>query len=566
MPVSHSIVIAGAGPTGLTLASLLKLRGFDPIVLERSDGTVKLPQAHVISARTLEILRELDIADRCVREAGRSRLLGPVRWAESITGRPYGCLAFEDTSVRPRLSHYEPINLAQSRLEPILLERFIGLGGRVRFGQEVVGFEQDGGGVTVQVQSREEGLRSIRCDWLVGCDGAGSTVRRASGIAMEGPTSLMRFMTIYFRASLDPFVAGKPGPLFWIGGCEVRGIVISFDEDTNYALLVPIGDTPVEAFDDEAACAIVRKAIGKADVPIDVTGRSSWNMSAQVADRFRHGRVLLAGDACHRFPPTGGLGLNSGVQDAQNLAWKLAAVLRGQSDEALLDTYEQERRPIAQANTRQSVSNLMTMRSIDDALGKPILAPVAPDAARGPIAAYAAEQLGIDDGLPGAADRRAAVQLAIEAQKGHFGDSAGVHFGFAYDEGALVPDGSPRPSLAAHHFDPDAHPGARLPWFEWTDEQGRAQPSLDLIDPGRATLLTFDRTWTQAAPAEVMVRVLGPADRGADAVLRIGETGAVLIRPDGHVGWRTRTHGGTELNGLRTAVNAIFHPRVRAAA
>jgi 2,4-dichlorophenol 6-monooxygenase len=333
-------------------------------------------------------------------------------------------------------------------------------------------------------------------------------------------------------------------------------VIISFDQGVNHALLVPIGDASIEAFSDEIALAFVRKALGDASVPIELTGISSWNMSAQVADSFGRGRVWLAGDACHRFPPTGGLGLNSGVQDAQNLAWKLAAVIARGASPALLQTYEQERRPVALANTAQSVGNLMKMAEIDEALGTATLAPCAPEAGTGDIACFPPETLGIDDGQPEADRKRAQVQAAIDNQRGHFGDSVGVHLGFSYAHGALVPDGSPPPSRAPDHYAPDAHPGARLPWFDWVDAQGTPKSFLDLLDRERGTLFTFDSAWQAVANPLIAVRVLGADQCAADEVLGIGAHGAVLVRPDGHVGWRSRSGAGqTDMDG---AIASIF--------
>jgi 2,4-dichlorophenol 6-monooxygenase len=538
---SPVIAIAGAGPTGLSLAILLRMNGFSPVIFEREPSLVKLPQAHVVNTRTLEIFDEMGVSDRCVA-AGDGSLFGPVRWCESISGRQYGRLWVADPATGTpdrRLSHHRPINLAQNIVEPILYDRLVELGGGVRFGEKVtnVGLAEDR--ATLSAVSGSGVGYHFACDWLIGCDGAGSTVRRAIGITMEGPPSLARFMTIYFRTQIDSLLDGPHGALYWIGGPEARGIMISFDNDTNYAMLVPIGDLPVEAFSDEMATTIIRKAIGEPAAEIELVGLSSWNMSAQVADRFREGRVFLAGDACHRFPPTGGLGMNTGIQDAHNLAWKLAAVIRGKAGPALLDSYQAERRPIAQRNTDQSVYNLRNMAAIDEALGISALAPVTLAAGSGPITRFPAEILGIDNEIAGAAVKRQAVQSAIDDQRGHFGDSVGIDLGFSYTEGAFESDGSPPPSQGADHYEPDAHPGARLPWFEWTDAAGHRRPSLELLSHDEPTLFTCDPAWGKVINGQAALRVLDAADSQALRVLGITAEGAVLVRPDGHVGWRS---------------------------
>jgi 2,4-dichlorophenol 6-monooxygenase len=457
-----------------------------------------------------------------------------------------------------RLSHHRPINLAQNIIEPILYDRLVELGGVVRFDQNVTDVKSYDDGVTLCAVSGSGGEYAFACDWLIGCDGAASTVRRAMGIAMEGPSSLARFMTIYFRTQIDHMLEGPHGALYWIGGPDARGIIISFDADMNYAMLVPIGELPVEAFSEEMALTIVRKAIGAPAVNIEWVGLSSWNMSAQVADCFRRGKVFLAGDACHRFPPTGGLGMNTGIQDAHNLAWKLAAVMRGQAGPALLDSYQTERRPIARRNTDQSVHNLRNMAAIDAALGIPTLAPVTLAAGSGPMTRFPAEILGIDDGLPGAAVKRRAVQAAIDDQRGHFGDSVGIDLGFSYAVGALAPDGSPPPSQGADHYEPDAHPGARLPWFEWTDRAGARQPALGLVSYNKATLFTCDPAWAEAVDDQATLRLLDATDSQALRVLGITPAGAVLVRPDGHVGWRSAGRVSDRRAAFKAAMRSIY--------
>lgn len=554
------ILIVGAGPTGLTLAILLRLKGLEPIVVERNEGLDKLPQAHVVNTRTMEVFDEIGVADLCEQAADFSPL-GPIRWCESVAGRQLGALSFEAIiNGRSDLSHRRTVNLAQNIVEPILYKRLLALGGEVRFGKSVTNVSQDGdgNGVIAAIESAEGAVEDLRCDWLVGCDGASSTVRRSIGIEMQGPPSLARFMTIYFKADLSSLVDGDPGPLFWVVGKSARGPIISFDE-TTYAFLPPIGDLPISAFSEEMALNVLRKALGTPDLPIELVGLSSWNMSAQVADRYRQGSVFLAGDACHRFPPTGGLGMNTGIQDAHNLAWKLAAVAAGQASPALLDSYEGERRPIARRNTDQSVANLMKMQMVDEALGVPMLAPITLADTGVGFETFESAALGVDEGCAGASEKRARIQAAIDEQRGHFGDAIGVDLGFSYAEGAFVADGSGPPSKNGHHYEPDAHPGARLPYFPWRGPNG-VRPSLELLDRDRPTLLTGNAAWQASAAEGIAVRILEEfqADREAVAALRIAPEGAVLVRPDGHVAWRVATCPADPDAALDQAYRALY--------
>lgn len=435
MTPTKTVVIVGAGPTGLSAAILLRLRGHDPVVLDRRPSPVGLPAAHVVNTRSQEVLAEMGLAGIVEQRGDPSALSSLVVWVESMAGREYGVLPIQGAAVDERgpLSAYCSVNIPQTESEAILLARFAELGGTVRFGEEVIGVHASDNRARAEIRSvTGDASTHLDCDWLLGYDGAASVVRRSVGIGMEGPRTIARFMTIYFRADLDRYREGREGLLYWIGGKDVRGVFISFDKvGRTWAMLVPIGDLSLETFGDDAARAIVRKAIGSEDVAIDLVGLSSWNMSAQVADAFRKGRVLLAGDACHRFPPTGGLGMNTGVQDSHNLAWKLAAVIEGRAPETLLDTYEEERRPIAQRNTDQSVRNLMRMRMIDEALGVETLAPIAADAGEGPISSYPPELLGIDGDDPAAVVRRAEIQRAVDEQAEHFAQGAGIDLGFS---------------------------------------------------------------------------------------------------------------------------------------
>ena len=570
------IVIVGAGPAGLSAAVLLRQRGFHPVVLDRRPGLAGLPAAHVANTRTLEVFAEMGIADAVYRQGDPAAMSTLVAWVESMAGRQYGLLpilgAVHDE--RGPLSPYRSVNIPQTVLEPILHERLLELGGAVRFGEEVTGVEIDGplARVSVRANSGGDDARQIECEWLLGCDGAGSVVRRSVGIEMAGPRTLARFMTIYFHADLDRYREHRRGLLYWIGGRDVRGVFISFDAPgRTWAMLVPIGDLSLEAFDEDAARAIVHKAIGDAQTEVSLLGLSSWNMSAQVASTFRNGPVLLAGDACHRFPPTGGLGMNTGIQDVHNLVWKLSAVIGGQASPDLLDTYEQERRPVAQRNTDQSVKNLMRMGMIDDALGISTLAPITADAASGPIIPYEADVLGIDGNLPDALARRAKVQAAIDEQAEHFAQGAGLDLGYAYVAGAFVPDGSAPPSAGTCDYRPDAHPGARLPHAAVRGD-GFAGSTLGLVAPSGVTLFGTDPSWSDigtraAADTGVAIRtyVLGrdfSGDQGRVADL-FGTKGggAVAVRPDGCVLWRTRAWSDDALQSLSHALRVShgFH-------
>jgi 2,4-dichlorophenol 6-monooxygenase len=375
---------------------------------------------------------------------------------------------------------------------------------------------------------------------------------------MIGPQSLARFMTIYFRANVDHLLKGRYGVLYWICGTDARGVFISFDPHSrDWAMLVPIGDLPLETFDEAAARRIVQKAIGQDDLPIEFVGLSGWNMSAQVASSYREGRIILAGDACHRFPPTGGLGLNTGVQDAQNLAWKLDAVIRGISPETLLDTYQQERQPIARRNTDHSVSNLQNMAMIDDALGIATLAPIKADAGSGPYRPYSAEAVGMDGDDPESSAKRARVKEAIDAQAEHFSQGAEVDLGFFYEEGAL------RPEKDVPHGASGARSGKRLPFANAA--RGWDGSTLADVEKDGVTLFADGPGWDEAAKqaarvAGLRVAVRRLADYGPHAldIMGIDRGGAIAVRPDGHVAWMAQQRPSDPVRSVVEAVAAAY--------
>ncbi|WP_158969430.1 FAD-dependent monooxygenase [Chachezhania sediminis] len=565
MSRDSKIIIVGGGPTGLTAGILLRQRGLNPIVLERRHDQIGYPAAHVVNTRTMEIMAELGVGERMWAEGDNTAMSGKIVWVESMAGREYGVLSVRGAAEDDRgpLSRYRSLNLPQTHLERILAERFMELGGDLRYGHCVSDLRQDEteGEVTVDTA---DGQQVMKFDWLIGCDGAGSMVRRSVGIDMDGPPSLARFMTIYFHADFDRYREGRKAVLYWIGGTDARGVFLNFDKHgRSWAMLVPIGDARVEDFSNEDATRILNKAMGDFDIEVKIDSISTWNMSAQVAQSYRAGHVLLAGDACHRFPPMGGLGMNTGIQDAHNLAWKLDAVVSGLAPSALLDSYQVERRAIAQRNTDQSVKNMMKMGQIDEALGVPLLAPVSLDDIRGPVRQHDAAVVGIDGDGAMAQRRRAAVQAAIENQAEHFDQGAGMDLGFIYDEGLVAHDGcAPGPSDISR-YRPDAHPGARLPFS--SPDGSFAASTLGRVAPVGITLFALDPAWHEAAQSAVaatgvpvtVLTIGADANFGPNAsdLLGIEKSGAVTVRPDGHVLWRDASV--LNLDGFQQALGLL---------
>jgi hypothetical protein len=286
---------------------------------------------------------------------------------------------------------------------------------------------------------------------------------------------------------------------------------------------------------------LVRRALGSEEPAFAIRTIRSWTMTAQVAERYRDRRVFLVGDAAHRFPPTGGLGLNTGVQDAHNLVWKLAAVEAGWAAAALLDTYEIERRPVAQRNADVSLENAMRLMEVYRAL-----ASVDP-------AERAAGTFAVTPELT----------AAIANQAEHF-DMLGLQLGYTYPTGAIADDGAVATPSPVRTYEPTALPGARLP-HAWVERDGRRVSTLDLVAYDRFTLVTGanGRPWGDELAARLPIAVV---TLGRDAIDRDGTwarlldlvpDGAILVRPDQHVAWRSAP-GAVDPRAAHAAVDRIL--------
>jgi 2,4-dichlorophenol 6-monooxygenase len=547
------VAIIGAGPVGLTAAILLRQRGIDVVVLERNEALRTLPQAHVINTRSMEILREMDVEQPVLAAAAPLALMRTITWCESLAGRRYGAISFADVepgALRARLesSPTHIANLAQNKLEPILLRGALDRGADVRFNTTASIGSQEPDRVTLRLVGAE-GQSALTASAVIACDGATSRTRASLGIEMIGPMSIQTFISIYFRANLDRWLSDAPGPVHWVLGSDVRGFIIGFDIRTVWAFMVPHAapHTP-EDFTGEICSGLLRKAIGSDATSFEIDSIGSWNMSAQVAARFQQGRVFLAGDCAHRFPPTGGLGLNTGIQDAHNLAWKLAAVLKGEAHPRLLDSYEVERRPVAGRNCEQSMSNAMNMAEVERAIGVSTRAPV--DPAAGSTTTSPALDLGLDGDSDAAVHKRRNVADTIAAQIEHF-DFLGLDLGFRYEGPAILGDGAVPRSGDVRRYVPSTDPGVRLPHI-WLQRDDDRVSSIDLVAGAFGLLAGRDaRAWAEAARAaargpEGWLRVLqidsdGLTDPAGqwEKVFGLTADRALLVRPDGHVAWRS---------------------------
>ena len=524
--IETPVLIAGGGPVGLTLALCLSHHGIRSVVVNERTQTTTHPKLDVVNCRSMELFRQLGLAD-AVRDAGNPRHANQYSaFAASASGPFYTVMAdrhliYQSAEAGEALIRactdgslpLEPMQrIAQMHLEPVLLaaaEADPNI--EVHFGHRLFGFEQDAEGVSALVHRVADNAGTqYRARYLAGCDGPSSRVRNFLNIDYDATWDLLgELYIIHIRSDDIAALYPRSEPYWhtWLNGPGYSGLIVSPDAGRNdYVIHWPYPPTDAETID-----RIVETAVGR-KVAYEVVQSGGWKPQFLVAESYGRGRVWLAGDSAHQYMPTGGLGMNTGVAEAHNLAWKIAATLKGWGGPALVPSYEAERLPVGRRNRDHVKRNAACVFE----------------------AQFARSAAVLDDTPEGEAARKALAE-GFEAKISRLYESLGIEIGYRYDNSPIIADAPALPPYSGEAYEPQMVPGARLPSAHCAD--GRAV--FDLLDSRAMTLLITGggdpAPLLAAAQAVGMpLTVLALSD---PALATLYGTGFVLVRPDQHIAW-----------------------------
>ena len=586
------VLVVGTGPMGATTALALARHGVRVLVVNRYPWTANTPRAHITNQRAMEVLRDLGVEADARREATPWEWMGDTLFTTSLAGPEIARLRTWGTGDE-RVGDYlqgspcPMLDLPQSRLEPMLVKHAAAQGAICRFSTEYLAHEQDAEGVTVHLRDLTDGREyRLRARYLVGADGARSQVMEDAGLSLEG--ELARAATVYvqFRADLARLVAHRPSILYWIVTTDAafgeigQGLLRAIEPwerwIAGWGFDMASGEPDLSP---ATVLARVRALVGEPDLMPEIESTSIWYVNQAHAPVYSRGRVFCGGDAVHRHPPSSGLGSNTCIQDAFNLAWKLAYVVQGHAGPGLLASYSLERAPVG----RQIVARANQSRRDYGPLNRCFRQVGATD----PVAAGLA--LLADPGPEGVA-RRADLAEALDLKNREF-NAQGVELNQRYESAAVLADPQAGEEVWVRdrelHLQASTRPGAKLPHAWLVGRDGRRVSTLDRVGRGRLTLLTgiAGQVWREAvagagedgsigsAGAAGSNELHGPeGPRGrhgsmASAGLRfsvldvlvigdeqardlyanwqrlreVEEGGALLVRPDGFIAWRCQT-------------------------
>ncbi|MGR3815820.1 MAG: FAD-dependent oxidoreductase [Cognatishimia activa] len=559
--MTTDVLIIGTGPAGSATAALLSTYGIENMAINRYRWLANTPRAHITNQRTMEVLRDLgrEVEDEAYMHAAGQDLMGENVFCESLAGEEIGRMKSWGTHPLSKAEHLlsSPTfmnDLPQTFMEPLLFKTACSRGTQARMSTEYLSHEQDAEGVTTTCLDRLSGKEfTIRSKYLVGADGGNSLVASNEGLEISGAMGVGGSMNILFKADLSKYVAHRPSVLYWVmqPGADVGGIgmgLVRMVRPWNEWLIVWGYDInePAPEVDEKMATDVARQLVGDPELEIELISANTWTVNNAYAEKMSSGRVFIMGDAAHRHPPSNGLGSNTSIQDSFNLAWKLAAVLKGEAGERLLESYNTERAPVAKQIVTRANQSIAEFGPIFEALGM---------TGGTDVEKIKANMDARCDTTAAAEEQRAALRDAIAFKKYEF-DAHGVEMNQRYKSGAIVTDGQMEPDFALDadlHYQPTTWPGARIPHAWLFDAEGGKHSTLDITGGGSFTLLTGlgGEAWVEAAAKvnaalgiTLKAHVIGPRQTYVDHVgdwaraREIGDSGCILVRPDQHVCWR----------------------------
>lgn len=571
--VDVDVLVVGAGPAGATTSVFLGRAGVRTLMISRHHGTAETPRAHITNQRAMEALRDAGLEEACLAQASPGDHIENSFWLRSMAGEELARTWSwgNDPARRGDYAAASPCSMCdmpQTRLEPILVTEAMRLGVQVRFGWELQSFTQDAEGVTAEVMDRlSEDRITVRARYMVGADGARSRVVEALGLPLVGLHGLGNVFNVLCDIDLSQHVQHRHGSLYSViqPGSSYWAPVAVFRMVKPWtqwlvALIVPQAagkpePTPKD-FEDR-----IRESVGDPSLPVSILSTSIWTVNDVYAERYAEGRVFGMGDAVHRHPPTNGLGSNTCIQDAFNLAWKLALVVQGKAGPALLDSYDAERQPVGKQIVARANKSFLQNNKVWDLLGGGTREALAPEA-------HAA----VFDTEAGRATLREEVDRFRYEYHAH-----GVEMNRRYVSGAVVADGGPvkRPERDTElYYQPTTSPGAALP-HAWLSRRtpGPRVSTLDVAGKGRFCLFIGHggEAWRAAAAdlvarsgVDIAVAAVGPYLDWEDPYGRwrdlseVEEKGCVLVRPDQIVGWRSRSLPDDPAGALARAFSRLI--------
>lgn len=515
------VLIVGAGPVGLSLALALARQQIPSVLIEKQPGPSQHPRARGVSMRTMELFKLWGNIDELLQYEFPKEAIRFI-WSESLQGNEITRIEIKGKEYThgPITASFVTQDCVESYLRQTLKKHDTV---EIHFSRELLAFEESDHGVTVRIRNRQNDQEEIiQAQYLIAADGAHSRIRKQSGIEMTGPDDLGRFCSVYCEFDVSQWTQHRPSIAYFFTNPALanRPLFTAYGKNRWIVGMRFNPDQTKEDFTDEYCCEEIRRVTRQADLPIHIINKKFWTMAAQIAQEYRRGRVLLVGDAAHRLPPTGGLGMNTGVQDAHNLAWKLAFVLRYGIPDTLLNTYYEERAPVAKRNIEWSANN--AKRFVDIA---------------------AAIRSGDMDTLT----------LKLHDQQKNL-NYEGLDLGFIYHSSAVLSENDETISIAPTHYQPTTLPGSRAPFVKLL-KHGEMISTLELFEKTFVLLVGKEgQAWQTAGnklshtlPFPISIyRVASDGDLIDTEntwlqVYQLSPTGAVLVRPDGHVAWRSHS-------------------------